>query len=141
MTSAADEAAIRRLIDDLVTAWNHGDAEAFSARYRDDGTFTNVFGALHVGREEFLRRHAEVFRGFLKGTTIAMDVRKLRFVRPEVAVLDVDMAYSSFHTLPAGVQAMPDGLVHSSLLMVLVQDSGEWWVAAYHNIWQSPARR
>jgi uncharacterized protein (TIGR02246 family) len=137
---AADEAAIRRLIDDLVAAWNRGDAEAFGARYRDDGTFTNVFGAFHFGREEFLRRHAEVFRGFLKETTIAMSVRKLRFVRPDVAVLDADMAYAGFQTLPAGVQAMPDGLVHSSLLMVLVKDAGDWWIAAYHNIWQSPAR-
>ena len=140
MTGAADETAIRRLMDDLVAAWNLGDADAFSARYRDDGTFTNVFGALHFGREEFLRRHAEVFRGFLKGTTITMGVRKLRFVRPDVAVLDADMAYSGFHALPAGVQAMPDGLVHSSLLMVLVKDTNHWWIAAYHNIWQSPAR-
>jgi uncharacterized protein (TIGR02246 family) len=140
VTGAADEAAIRRLMDNLVAAWNRGDAESFSARYRDDGTFTNVFGALHVGREEFLRRHAEVFRGFLQGTTITMGVRKLRFVRPDVAVLDADMAYAGFQTLPAGVQAMPDGLVHSSLLMVLAKDGSDWWIDAYHNIWQSPAR-
>ena len=81
-----------------------------------------------------------MFRGFLKGTKIAMPIRKLRFVRPDVAVADVDMTYSGFQALPAGVGTMPDGLVHSALLMVLVNDGGDWWIAAYHNIWQAALR-
>ena len=138
--SAADEAAIGRLLDDLADAWQRADAEAFGARYRDDGTFTNVFGTFHFGRDEFIRRHAEVFRGFLKGTTIKMIPRTLRLVRPDVAVADVDMTYTGFRTLPAGVGLMPDGLVHSALLMVLVKDGGDWWITAYHNIWQTMPR-
>ena len=35
---------------------------------------------------------------------------------------------------------MPDGLVHSALLMVLVKDGGGWWITAYHNIWQAALR-
>lgn len=132
-----DELAVRSLLESLASAWKRGDAQAFAARYREDGTFTNVFGTVHVGRDEFIRRHDDVFRGFLKGTQIAMTARKLRFVRPDVAIADVDMAYTGFQTLPAGVKPAADGLVHSSLLMVLVKDGGEWWVAAYHNIWQA----
>ena len=135
---SSDEAAIRQLLDGLVEAWNRGDAKAFAARYRDDGSFTNVFGTLHLGHDEFVRRHADVFRGFLKGTKITMTARSLRFVRPDVAVADVDMAYTGFQTLPRGVSAMPDGLVHSALLMVLVKEAGAWWVSAYHNIWCAP---
>jgi uncharacterized protein (TIGR02246 family) len=133
-----DEAAVRRLLDHLADAWNRGDARAFAARYRDDGTFTNVFGTVHCGRPEFERRHAEVFDGFLKGTTITMTARSLRFVRPDVAVADIDMAYSGFHTLPRGVSTLADGQVHSALLMVLVKEAGDWWVTAYHNIWCAP---
>jgi uncharacterized protein (TIGR02246 family) len=132
-----DEAAIRRLLDDLTTAWNRGDARAFSSRARDDVTFTNVFGTFHSGRDEFERRHADVFGGFLKGTTIAMTIRKLRFVRPDVAVADIDMAYPTIRTLPPGVRPMADGAVHSALLMVLIMEAGEWWIAAYHNIWRT----
>jgi uncharacterized protein (TIGR02246 family) len=135
--SAADEAAIGRLLQDLAEAWQRGDAEAFGARYRDDGTFTNVFGTFHFGRDEFIRRHAEVFRGFLKGTAIKLTPRTLRLVRPDVAVVDVDMTYTGFRTLPAGVRPMADELVHSALLMVLVKDGGNWWITAYHNIWQT----
>jgi uncharacterized protein (TIGR02246 family) len=131
----AEEAAIRELLDALEAAWARGDAQAFGARYRDDGTFTNVFGTLHVGRDEFVRRHADVFTGFLKDTRITMTARQLRFVRPDVAVADVDLAYTGFRTLPAGVKLATDGLVHSSLLMVLVKDGGEWRIATYHNVW------
>ena len=135
-----ENAAIRQLLDALCGAWNRADANAFGARYRDDGTFTNVFGTFHFGRDEFIRRHAEVFRGFLKGTIIKMTARTLRLVRPDVAVVDVDMTYTGFRTLPAGVGLMVDGLVHSALLMVLVKDGGDWWITAYHNIWQTTPR-
>ena len=134
----SDEAAIRRLLDDLTDAWKRGDAQAFGARYRDDGTFTNVFGTLHVGQDEFIRRHADVFHGFLKGTTIALTIRTLRFVRPDVAVADIDVAYSGFQAMPRGVRPAHDGLVHSSLLMVLLKEADGWWIASYHNVWLVP---
>jgi uncharacterized protein (TIGR02246 family) len=136
---AIEEAAIRGLLDDMAAAWGRGDAQAFGARYRDDGTFTNVFGTLHVGRDEFIRRHADVFEGFLKGTRVAFNIAKLNFVRTDVAIADIDMVYPVFPAPPRGVQPMADGLVHSALLMVLVKDGGEWWVAAYHNIWRVAA--
>jgi uncharacterized protein (TIGR02246 family) len=135
--SAAEEAAIRSLLDDLVAAWNRGDAQAFGARYRGDGSFTNVFGTVHFGREDFILRHGEVFQGFLKGTQITLAPRKLNFVRDDVAVADIDMSYSGFRARPPGVPAMPDGLVHSSLLMVLVKDGDVWTMAAYHNVWRT----
>jgi uncharacterized protein (TIGR02246 family) len=137
--SAADECDIRTLLDTMCTAWNRGDAKAFSERYREDGTFTNVFGTVHFGRDEFERRHADVFVGFLKDTRIAMSIEKLRLVRPDVAVADIDMVYSDFQNLPRGVAPMPDGRVHSSLLMVLTKHGGEWWISAYHNIWRVAA--
>ena len=137
--TTSEESAIQRLLDDLTDAWNRGDAEAFGARYRDDGTFTNVFGTFHSGRAEFVRRHAEVFAGFLKGARIAMTTRKLRFVRPDVAIIDLDVAYADFQTWPPGVQPTSDGL-HASLLMVLVGAGGDWWIAAYHNVWRTTSR-
>ena len=37
--ASPDEIAIRQLMDDMTDAWNRGDARAFGARYRADGTF------------------------------------------------------------------------------------------------------
>jgi uncharacterized protein (TIGR02246 family) len=85
-----DEAMIHQLINELVDAWNRGDAKAYGARYLDDATFTNVNGMFHVSREEFDRRHDEIFRGALKGSTITLTPRKIRFIRPDAAIVDLD---------------------------------------------------
>ncbi len=135
--ASTDEAAIQQLMSELTEAWNRGDADAFGARYRADGTFTNVNGTFHVWRNEFNRRHAEVFAGPLKGTTLSLAPRLLRFVRPDVAIADVDAGLSGCRIKPPSVQAEPDGKLHTCLLMVLVKEEGSWWIAAYHNVWRS----
>ena len=134
---SAEEAAIQELLDVLTDAWNRGDADAFGARYRSDATFTNVNGSFYVGRDEFNLRHEEVFRGVFRGTTLVLTVRTLRFLRPDVAIVDVDSGVFGCHARPPGVQIGADGELHTSLLMVLTKDAGKWWIAAYHNVWRS----
>jgi uncharacterized protein (TIGR02246 family) len=135
--NTSDEAAIQQLMTEMCNAWDRGDANAFGARYRPDGTFTNVNGTFHVGRDEFNQRHAEVFAGIFRGTTIRLAARQLRFIRPDVAVADVDVGLSGCQIKPPGVQAGPDGTLHTCLLLVLIKESGLWWIAAYHNVWRS----
>jgi uncharacterized protein (TIGR02246 family) len=134
---ANDAHEIQRLIDELVGAWKRGDATAYGAHFLPEGTFTKVNGEFYVGREDFDRRHAEIFRGVFKGTTLAMTVRKLSFVRRDVAIADVDTEVSG--SQPQGVAVGPDGVLRSRLLMVLVLNRGAWWTAAYHNVWQATA--
>jgi uncharacterized protein (TIGR02246 family) len=135
----ADEAEIQQLMSELTAAWNRGDAEAYGARYLPDATFTNINGEFYVGRDEFDRRHAEVFRGAFKGTTLALAIRKLRFVRPDVAIVDVSTKVGGSALRPQGVQLGPDGELRSCLLMVLLKEAGAWSIAAYHNVWQAAA--
>jgi len=135
-----DEAAIRQLIDDMAAAWNRGDAPAYGARYRADGTFTNVNGTFHDGREAFDRRHEEVLRGPFKGTTVSMTIRKLRFLGPDVAVADIDTAITGCRAKWPGAEPDADGVLHTGLLMVLARQAGDWWIAAYHNVWRAAAR-
>jgi uncharacterized protein (TIGR02246 family) len=136
--ATTDEAAIPQLMRELEDAWNRGDAQAYGARYQEDGTFTNVNGSFYVGREAFTRRHEEGFRGIYQGTTLALTTRELRFIRPDVAVVDIDVSLSGLQA-PPGVQAGPDGTLHTCLLMVLVKEHGSWWIAAYHNVWRKAA--
>jgi len=134
-----DEREITQLLDELTDAWNRGDAKGYGARYLADGTFTNANGSFYVGRDEFDRRHAEIFRGLMRGTTLAMTIRKLRFVRPDVAILDLGTRISGSLVRPLGVQVGPDGVLRSCLLMVLLKKGGAWWISAYHNVWRSAA--
>ena len=137
--AAADENEIEILIDQLTGAWKAGDAKAYGVRFLADGTFTNVNGEFYVGREEFDRRHAEVFAGVFRGTTLSLTMKKLRFVRPDVAIADVDTEVAGAQLRPQGVAVGPDGLLRSRLLMVLVKQNGAWWIATYHNVWQAAA--
>ena len=94
----------------------------------------------HVTREEFDQRHDEIFRGALKGSTITLTPRKIRFIRSDVAIADLDCGVFGTKVQPSGVQAGADGSLHTSLLLVLVKESGSWWIAAYHNVWQATVR-
>ena len=138
----AGESEIQKLIDELTDAWKRGDAKAYGARLMPEASFTNVNGEFYVGREAFDRRHAEVFSGVFRGTTLAMTINKLRFVRPDVAIADIDTELSGAQLRPQGVAVGPDGVLRSRLLMALVKEQGAWWIAAYHNVWQAaPATR
>ena len=95
-----------------------------------------------MGREAFDRRHAEVFGGVFRDTTLAMTINKLRLIRPDVAIADIDTEVSGSRLRPQGVAVGPDGVLRSRLLMTLVKEQGIWWIATYHNVWQAaPAAR
>jgi len=87
---SANENEIQQLLGELTNAWDRRDASAFGARYRADGTLTNVNDGFYVGRDEFNLRHDEVFRGVFKATTLSM-TRKPRFLRPDIALVHVDV--------------------------------------------------
>jgi uncharacterized protein (TIGR02246 family) len=133
-SSLEDTKAIERLVAAEAGAWNHGDAKAFAARFAEDGTFTNVIGATYYGREAFEQRHADILATIYKGSSLNMTIARLHFLRADVALADVDAAMSGYKKLPPVIQAGPDGVVHSKLLLVLVKEKGEWWIAAFHNV-------
>ena len=59
---SSDEIAVRNIIQEEITAWNAGDAAAYSHHFSEDGTFTNIRGQFFTGRE----------RLSLRGTTTSL---------------------------------------------------------------------
>ena len=127
MDQVAVNAAVRQLVGEIAEAWNAGDAQAYGARYCPDGTFTNTDGTLDLGRDEVVRTAEEAFQGVLAGTKFSTAVRKVRLVRPDVAVVDLDTR----------VSGMPGGEVRISQMLVLLQEDDRWWITAQHNVMQS----
>ncbi len=127
MDQVAANAAVDQLVGEIAEAWNAGDARAYGARYCPDGTFTNTDGTLDLGRDEVVRTAEEAFRGVLAGTKFSTAVRKVRLVRPDVAVVDLDTR----------VSGMPGGEVRISQMLVLVEEDDRWWITAQHNVMQS----
>jgi uncharacterized protein (TIGR02246 family) len=103
-----------------------------------DVSFTNIFGTVRFGREEFIQRHKEIAQTFFKGTTSKSSITKLRFVRPDVAVVDVSGELSGFQKVYPGLPVGKDGTLRNKLLLVLIKENGTWWITEFHNVAQTP---
>ena len=132
--SAADEAPIRAIVEGQVTAWNAGDAVAFSKSFADNGSFTNIRGTVYYGHKAFEDRHRDIFTGFFKGSKLAMSITRIRFVRPDVAIVDLATELSNLSGAPPGVRPDAAGRIITRLQQVLVKDNGVWRVESYHNV-------
>ena len=131
----SDEAPIRAIIAEQVTAWNASDAKTFSVNFAEDGSFTNIRGTVYYGHRAFEDRHAEIFRTFFKGSKLAMSPTRIRFVRPDVAIVDVATELSELRgRTPPGVEVRADGKIRTRLQEVFVKDGGNWRIASYHNV-------
>jgi len=131
---SSDELAIRNIIQEEITAWNAGDAVAYARHFAADGTFTNVRGQFFTGRQAFIDRHDFVFKGQFHGSTLKQDIVSLKFVRPDVAVVEVLTSVTGIQKLSPGTNADDKGRLRTRLLQVIVKDRGEWKIVAYHNV-------
>jgi uncharacterized protein (TIGR02246 family) len=131
-----DEAAIRSILREEVTAWNKGDAQTYSQHFAQDGTFTNILGMFFTGHQAFLDRHEEIFKGMFRGTVLTQDVVSLKFVRPDTAVVETLTWISGFSTSgpPPGTHTDAKGRLRTRLLQLMVKDSDGWKIAVYHNV-------
>jgi uncharacterized protein (TIGR02246 family) len=131
--ASSDEIAIRNIIQEETTAWNAGDAAAYSRHFAEDGTCTNIRGELFNGRQAFIQRHDYLFKGPFRGSTLKQDLVSLKFVRPDVAVVEVLTSVSGIQKLSPGTKTDDKGRLRTRLLQVVVKEKGEWEIVAYHN--------
>lgn len=129
-----DHAAIAALVQSQAEAWNRADAEAFAAHYAEDGSFTNIAGARFYGKAGFVKQHETILRTIFAGSRIAFTVDTVRFVRPDVAVVEIDSALTGVRSAPVGAGLGSDGTLHSRLQEVWTREDGRWQIAAFHNV-------
>jgi uncharacterized protein (TIGR02246 family) len=130
----ADDTAIRAIVAEQADAWNAGDAKRYAQRLAAEASFTNLFGMVMYGAPAFEARHAEILATFYKGTTKHHAVRRVRFVTPDVAIVDIDNEVRGVKSMPARIVVPADGVVKTQLMEVFVRRDGRWWVDAYHNV-------
>ncbi len=129
-----DEVQIRAIVQSEEDAWNRGDAEGFGAHYAEDGSFTNVIGQQLYGRKAFIAQHAGIFSTIYKGSHTSFAASRITFLRPDVALVEIDGALSGANRLPPGLKADTDGVMHVKLQEVMTREKGVWWIAAFHNV-------
>ncbi len=130
---SCDETAIRNIIHEQIAAWNTGNAVAYARHFAEDGTFTNVRGQFFTGRQAFIDRHDFLFKGQFHGSTLKQDVVSLKFVRPDVAVVEVLTSVTGFQKLPPGTSVDAKGRLRTRWLQVIAKENAEWKIVTYHN--------
>lgn len=128
-----EEPPIRQIIQDEIAAWNAGDAAAFARHFAADGTFTNIRGQFFTGRDAFTERHDFIFKGIYRGTTMKQDIVSLKFVRPDVAVVETLTAVLGINKPSPGMSVDAKRRLRSRLLQVMLKEGGEWKIATFHN--------
>lgn len=138
--STADS-AIRAIIAEQASAWNVGDGARYAKHVAPDVSFTNLFGMVMYGASAFTERHSQILSTFYKGTRKVHSVRRIQFVTPDVALVDIDNQVQGVTAMPAGIPVPSDGVIRTQLLEVFVWRDGQWWIAAYHNVDVKPGAR
>jgi uncharacterized protein (TIGR02246 family) len=125
--SAQDEEAIRKLHQSFAEAWTNHDTQAMSMFWAEDGDFIGPDGQLIAGRSRIENYLAEAHTGDFATAKLAITVKGIRFLTPEVAVVNAEAEISGgrdWYDKPMASQKA----VSTS---VVVRRDGKWSAAAY----------
>ena len=85
MTS--EERALHGLVYQLEQAWNAADGAAFAAPFTEDADFIHILGGYYTGRSAIEAGHRMIFGTIYKGSIVHYSVERIRFLRPDVALV------------------------------------------------------
>jgi len=82
-----EERALHRMVYQLESSWNAGDGDAFAGLFTDDADVVHILGGYYSGRETIRAGHRMIFGTIYKGSTIHYSVEKIKFLRPDIAII------------------------------------------------------
>ena len=82
-----EERALHGMVYQLEAAWNAADSASFAALFAEDADFIHILGGYYTGRAAIEAGHRMIFGTIYKGSTVRYSVEKIRFLRPDVAVV------------------------------------------------------
>lgn len=107
--------------------WNQGSGAAFAAVFAKDGDLVAFDGTHFHGQAEIAPFHQELFTKWLKGSRLVGQVKDVRFLSPNIAVM-----HAIGGTILRG-QSQPTPERDSIQTLVAVQEAGAWRIAAFQN--------
>ena len=121
----SDEEMILARAQEFADAWNKHDATAMAYLWSADGDLINPMGRRASGLTEIQRLFADEQSKAMKGTTFTITGMKLRFLNPQMAIVDQDAEVT-------GVAA-PDGSTMSikpHVVALMSKSGGQWWLTS-----------
>jgi uncharacterized protein (TIGR02246 family) len=134
MERADDQAAIKKLIEEMTDTFNKHDGKAASAMYSEDARLTTVRGEVMKGKGAIEQGLSAIFASRAKYATQKTLDYNITFITPAVAIAHVTNELSGL-VGPAG----QDLSSHQELnLRVFAKQGNSWMVWAFHNTMVRP---
>jgi uncharacterized protein (TIGR02246 family) len=126
----ADISAIKQVVAGYTEAFNHHDAHATAMLFDKDADFTNLRGTTRHGQSEIEQFFGTLYSGILKNAHRTETVKNIRFLSPEIAMVD-DLWEITGAKTPDGADN-PDrkGL----FAWVLTKAGGQWQISVFHEV-------
>lgn len=123
---AADERAVRESVRQVEAGWNTKSGAAFAKPFAEDADYVVINGMQLKGREAIGKGHQQIFDTIYKDSSLALTLKQVRLLRPDVAVAHV----SAHLKARLGEQTQEHDAI---ITLVLTKDKGEWHIAAFQN--------
>ncbi len=118
----SDEDMIRAFTGEFEQAISRADAKGIGGMFVEDGDLVDQAGVMHHGRGAIEERYQKLFEGAYKGAAANLEVTAVRFVRPEIAV--VDGTYELTGIKSAEGRELP--AIKGIYTNVAVKQNGQW---------------
>ena len=118
---AEDEAAIRQVVADYADAWNRHDPAAKVTHFSDDLDHVSVRGRWQQGRAELEQTYRDYHATIWAEVTYHPVVEKVRFLRPDVAVVIVQGTFRSSGAADT-----------ARATWIMSKEGGRWLSRAFH---------
>jgi uncharacterized protein (TIGR02246 family) len=121
---SADEAAIRQNVKYLEDGWNTKSGALFAKPFAEDADYVVINGNYIKGRAVIESQHDRIFSTIFKDSTLKLEVKQIRFLRPDVAV-----AHVSGHRDSPNKELVQDAMI----TVVMTKEKQGWTIAAFQN--------
>jgi uncharacterized protein (TIGR02246 family) len=133
---AGDRSAINAVLTyRFLAGWNNHDAHIFASAFAEDADFTNDRGVSGAGRYLIEQFHAQAFQKLFSKSHLSIEVKKIRFLKPDVAVVDVRWEITDSQTADGMAVPYRTGLLD----LVFTTSGGPWFITVMHNTDLTPA--
>ena len=116
------------VVQEFGERWNRYDAAGLAALFAPDADLINAFGVAVKGREAVERFHTALFKSVFLGSRFHVEATAIRFIRPDVALVDVRWSVTAMPT--QNDERRPD--LHGLMSVVMTDDDGDWRIATMH---------
>ena len=128
-TADKDRAAIEKTVQSYMDSWNTHNVHAVAMIYAEDCDFVNNFGDVTHGRAGMEAAFGPFMTGVYSDTHQTGSVRSIRFLKPDVAAVDVDWEMTGAKNQDGTMRPTRKGM-HN--LIMTKQNDGSWLITLMH---------